>query len=143
QEGLVVGDFETTEEKADYLSQMKPVYILIDDMGDFMRMLHTKYSNDRNVAAFINMCFGKARFHGVYFIAAITDDDFAENNLREVFRSFIADKEGIHLGGILMEQHVLDLDIGSDWSLNSKPMPIGTGLMKYQGKTIKVMVPKE
>jgi S-DNA-T family DNA segregation ATPase FtsK/SpoIIIE len=108
------------------LSQEEPWYLIITDLVQFSKMLHTE---DRKIIeAHMTNLLEKGFLHNIFVFAGMNQDDRMEVLDHTVFRAFTASKSGIHLGGRLTEQRVFDFS-SVPFTIQNAPEKEGRGMI--------------
>ncbi|MDO5131590.1 MAG: hypothetical protein Q4D81_01250, partial [Eubacteriales bacterium] len=96
----------TEEEIYRRMAQEPARYLVITDLCQFAKMLHT---DDRRVAeGRMKNLFEKGFLHNIYAIAGMNPDDRKDILDSTVFKAFTARREGIHLGGRINDQRIFE-----------------------------------
>lgn len=89
------------------MSQEKPIFIFISDFGWFLEQV---YRGEHKMSPFIENLIGKGRMHNIYFFAVSGVEQCSEINFQQAFKSFVSEKNGIHFGGNVGGNRVLNFE---------------------------------
>ncbi len=121
-----------------------PVFIFIDDLGAFMHHVYQPQEGFGGTASFYENIIEKGSLHHIYFIAAVNTDAMAQLSGRKVFAYMAAYKTGLHLGGNVAAQKVLDFS-ALPFMEQNKPLKTGIGLVPQDmdhPAPRKIVIPK-
>ncbi len=122
----------------EYIASDEKIFIFINDITAFCEMI---YSAEKSMNTFVEQMIEKGDKHMIYLFANIsTLDMVGDYNTKKTIRRFISYKEGIHLGGKIDDQKVLDLELSI--SERNKKLPKGYGHISDDGITKKLKVLK-
>lgn len=83
------------------------IFVLLADIYDFIKACANPGGGKSPMTAHVDNIFAKGAGHQVYFAGAVDTQDLAEVSLLPVYRNFIKNKQGVHLGGELNNQRML------------------------------------
>ncbi len=92
------------------LHQEPEYYILIADLAAYTQMLHSPQGIKDNVCGAMANLFDKGFLHNIYFFACLNQDQRMELMSKEVYEKFVRYKMGLHLGGNITAQRLLDFN---------------------------------
>ena len=90
------------------MAQEQPIFIFIDNLSDLMTMVYRPSPGIAPMSGFLEHIIEKGKLHNIYFIAGLKVEDEPLLMGYKAYTSFIADKNGIHLGGNLAGQKIFN-----------------------------------
>ncbi len=100
-------------------------YLIITDLAQFAKMLHTE---DRKIIeAQMTNLLEKGFLHNIFVFAGMNQDDRINVMDYSVFRAFTSPKAGIHLGGRISEQRIFDFST-MPFTMQNVPEKEGRGV---------------
>lgn len=110
------------------------IFILIDDMYEFCQLVHGDTGSNvlADIADFLN--FGKG--HGVHFFGGYNSGHKPYMELSNLFR---LENCGVHFGGMLSEQNILEFDM--PLPLKLKKLPENIGHLVVNGRVTQIYMP--
>lgn len=106
------------------MSQETPWFIFLTDLCRFMQMVYDVPVHD--IRGFLENILEKGSLHHVYFIGVIGVEDMGSVAGLPAFESFTGYRTGIHLGGCVVDNPVLDFD-DMTYADREKKEKTGTG----------------
>lgn len=118
------------EEDAVYtqMSKEKPYYIFIADLVEYTKLMHSEQGVKDNLCGAMANLFDKGFLHNIYFFACMNQDQRADVMGKDVFEKFISGKAGIHLGGNVAAQRILEFT-GMPFGEQTRSEKPGIGLV--------------
>lgn len=118
------------EEDAVYtqMSKEKPYYIFIADLVEYTKLMHSEQGVKDNLCGAMANLFDKGFLHNIYFFACMNQDQRADVMGKEVFEKFISGKAGIHMGGNVAAQRILEFT-GMPFGEQTRSEKPGIGLI--------------
>lgn len=101
---------KTNEEIYEEIQQFKKIIIIISNLADFVKKVHHPEEGIENMVPFLNTLLEKGATHNVFWIAGFNQDDANDLAGYKIYNAFIKDKNGMHLGGNVSAQRVLNFD---------------------------------
>ena len=129
----------TEDEIWDIMGNEQPYFIFIAHMERFIDLIHKpKYE----MKGFLNTILTKGRFHNIYFFSEISMEEHKKLKGDTVYDIFTSYKKGIHFGGDMEKNTVLDFNYISYMERSKKEKP-GIGWMPKADDedTTKIVVP--
>lgn len=128
------GDF------ASYISERFEKHILIiDSMNEFLELLRDP-SDKMQASSFFEEYLKNGFGMGIYFIAGFDTSIYASNYYQPICKSFVDYRKGIHLGGRLDKQKIVEVNMSI--SLKSKPDEYFKGITVDNDIEMHIFVPK-
>ena len=87
-----------------------PVFVFIDDLVSFARMLHSAEGVTHNLAGAMTNLFEKGNLLNIYFFATYDDEKKIDAAGLSVYETYVSYRNGIHLGGMADSQSILRFD---------------------------------
>lgn len=132
---------DTDEEIFEKIQQYQKIFIFIADLPEFVEHIARPQQGVGNMAGFVANLLDKGANHNVYWFAAYNQDDSLRVAGQQVYELFVKGQKGIHLGGNVMGQRLLNFD-HIKYSDQSKLLPPGIGLLPAgSGETSTVVIP--
>lgn len=103
---LVAKDMEESE-IFEVMSEEKPIFVFISDFGWFLDQV---YRGEHVMNGFMENLIGKGRMHNIYFFAVCGVEQCSEVSFQPVFKFFVSEKTGIHFGGNVGGNRVLNYE---------------------------------
>jgi S-DNA-T family DNA segregation ATPase FtsK/SpoIIIE len=132
---------ELTAEKADVFPVIRErfglLFVFIDSMHDFLERVYDKH--DEDYYPLVELFWKQGKGLGVYFIAGFEPNVYGSNQYREAYKLFVSHGTGIHLGGQLDKQKLIDIPFLS--RDDYKPKESSEGIMMLDDRTVSVYVP--
>ena len=75
-----------------------------------MKKVHHPEAGIENMVPFLNTLLEKGATHNVFWIAGFNQDEAADLAGYKIYSAFIKDKNGMHLGGNVSAQRILNFD---------------------------------
>lgn len=98
------------EELYGYTRREQPVFLFITDLAWFFDTINDAKNREKGMKGFMETLMAKGRYHNIFFIGILNLED--KNRLRgyPVFANFISGKNGIHFGGNVSQNGLLNFD---------------------------------
>lgn len=124
------------------MQQFSKMFIFIDDLIEFANRVHNPAEGVEAMAPFVSTLFEKGAMHNVFWIACINQEDAVKAAGLNVYNLFIRDKNGIHLGGNVAAQRIMDFAHIS-YQEQGKTQKPGIAMLPAQeeDKTTMVVIP--
>lgn len=95
------------EEIYNFMSEeFEPVFYLIADFAEFLKLIYTEIEGMPMLNARIEHIFAKTRLLNVFFVAAANVSQTSQMSAYPAYAHFVADKMGVLLGGEVNRQHI-------------------------------------
>lgn len=108
--------------------QHTPVFLMIDDLGSFVREVYQAENEYPGVRAFFENAIDKGSLHHIYFIACVDTSALTQLSGKTLYERMISYKTGIHLGGNVAQQRILDFN-AMPFMEQAKTLKPGIGLL--------------
>ncbi|MEZ3487901.1 MAG: type VII secretion protein EssC [Lachnospiraceae bacterium] len=108
------------------MSQEKPVFIFLADIGEFLEMIYKPDEGVGSMSGFVENILEKGSLHYIYFIGCLKTEDQPVLTAYKAYHLFTGYKKGIHVGGNLAGQKIFNFQ-NIPFSLQSKVMKKGSG----------------
>ena len=109
-------------------AETSPYFVFIDDLEAFMLEIYRSHENLGSMNGFYENVFERGGLHNVYFIAAVNTERMTSLSGLKAFERLAAYKTGIHLGGNVASQKILDFNT-IPYAEQTKPSKPGQGLL--------------
>lgn len=98
------------EDLYSYTRKEVPVFLFITDLSWFMKVIYAPENSSKGLRGFMETLTQKGRYHNIYFVGILNLAD--KNTLRayQTFLNFTAYKAGIHFGGNVLQNGLLNFD---------------------------------
>lgn len=133
---------KTNEEIYEEIQQFKKFMIVIGDLAAFVNAVHNPEEGIGNVVPFLGTLLEKGATHNVYWIAGFNQDEALDMIGYKIYNLFVKDKNGLHLGGNVAAQKILNFDY-VPYMEQGKVLKKGIALLPYneEESTTKVVLP--
>lgn len=101
---------KTNEEIYEEIQQFKKIIIIISNLAEFVKKVHHPEAGIESMVPFLNTLLEKGATHNVFWIAGFNQDEAADLAGYKIYSAFIKDKNGMHLGGNVSAQRILNFD---------------------------------
>jgi S-DNA-T family DNA segregation ATPase FtsK/SpoIIIE len=115
----------------------KQLLILIHDFSGFLTAIA---SEERDMSSTLEAIVKMGNGHKITLATVLTKDDSAAHLSNPIFAGIISWKSGLHLGGQVDNQRVLELEIS--YSEGSKKLPPGRGHTIVGSNTVSMVIPE-
>lgn len=135
-------EFEEEEIYAQ-MSGEESIYFFIDDLTAFVKKVCQPEDASKNMKAFLENITEKGRLHQMFFFAGLNSDRISEASGQKLFENMVSYKTGIHFGGNVSGQRILDYSY-IPFTEQSKVLKPGIGLIPAQNgvvETKSIVVP--
>ena len=102
------------------------VYIIIEDLSSFIEKLYNPKPGCADLSGFFETFTDKGWYHQIFIFAGINQDEKGNVDGRKVYENIIRDRNGIHFGGNVASQHILNFDYLS-YKQQTEIEPTGIG----------------
>ncbi len=122
--------------------EFSPVFVLIDNLGDFCRHIHCPQEDVKVMEAFVEHIWKKGSGHGLYWFAAWNPEIDSDAHSFSGYQIFTGYGKGLHLGGnAAMQRTFIFSDL--NYSEQSKLLKPGMALVPpaENDKTVQVILP--
>ena len=125
------------------MAKFKPIFIFIDDIHEFMKAAYRPDAGVGNISGFLENITEKGGLHNIFFFTTI---DYSKNTQSIAYKSFtnmVSYKTGIHLGGNVAAQKLLEFN-GMSYLEQTKATKPGIGLLpsdNYGSEPCSVVIP--
>ena len=110
------------------MQEEQPVFILIDDLADFIQAVSHPDEGVSDMSRFFGNITDKGSLHNIYFIAAFNPEEAGSMIGSPIYQNMIRDRQGIHFGGNVTSQRLFTFDYIS-YTQQTKPKKPGLGLL--------------
>ncbi len=120
------------------------IFIFVDDLVKLTQKLYTMEEGKIAVSGFFETFADKGWYHQMFLFAGLNQDERFAVQGRAFFESVIRDRNGIHLGGNVSSQQLLDFYYLKSYQEQNQSAVVGTGLLAVgdgRMKTGKVVLP--
>jgi len=133
---------DTDEDLYVHMKQNRKIFILIGNLTDFAEHVSHPDEGVDALAPFLTVLLERGAGHNVYWFAGFNPDDSAKAAGLGMYLSFTKYKTGIHFGGNVSAQRVLDFEY-LPFNERSTVLKPGIGLLPMQegDSTAKVVIP--
>jgi len=133
---------DTDDEIFEKMQDYRKIFLMIGNLTDFAGHVERPEEGVDSMSAFICNLLDKGANHNVYWFACLNSDDAAESAGLRPFDLFVRGKTGIHFGGNVDAQSILDFDYVK-FNDRGKALKPGIGLLSPadEGAPQKVIVP--
>lgn len=134
-----LADDASDDEQYERMQQFRKIFILINSLPDFIQHLKTE---EEPIAPFLPNLLDKGANHNIYWFACLSPSDSGGVSGEQIFDLFVRDRVGIHFGGNVEEQRVLDFDY-LKYNDRTKSLKPGIGLLssREDEATRSIVVP--
>ena len=125
------------------MQEFPPIFLFIDNLDDFMKIVYTPPEGVGSMAGFIENITEKGYLHNIYIFACYDYSNAMHSVGRKAFSYFTSYKAGIHLGGNAASQRIFDFS-ALPYSAQSKVAKPGIGLVppnEYLTAPQEVIIP--
>lgn len=135
---LESGDLD--DEIYDKMQKFDRIMIFIGNMGEFVRHTENPEGEIQPMGAFLSNLFDKGANHNVFWFGCLNQDEHRELLFSGAYSLFIREKAGVHFGGNVEDQTILDFEY-IHYSERSKVVKPGIAMLPGGEGTAKVVVP--
>lgn len=131
----------TDSQIREHMLSTQPYHILIDSLEDFLKLIYEPDETVGKMSGFVENILAKGQSHNIYFFAGINTDIRSEITATKAYEQYLSYKCGVHLGGRLDRQHLIDVsDI--PYAEQIKPMQYGMAVdsKRYDNGGLKKIV---
>ena len=131
------------EELYEHTRKEKPIFLFITDMVWFIETIYAPENVAKNMKGFLEALTLKGRYHNIYLAGILSLEDKNKVAGYQTFVNFASYKTGIHFGGKVAQNTVLNFDY-LNYKEQSKSEKVGIGQIADTGdeKAVrKVVVP--
>lgn len=125
------------------MQEFPPIFLFIDNLDDFMKIVYTPPEGVGAMAGFIENITEKGYLHNIYIFAGYDYSNATYSVGHKAFSHFTSYKAGIHLGGNTASQRIFDFS-ALPYSVQSKVTKPGIGLVppnEYLPAPQEVIIP--
>lgn len=122
----------------------KPLFLFIDDLADFIQAVYDTDAAYNGVRAFWENAAEKGSLHHIYIIACVDHTQVTRLSGKKLYETMASYKTGIHLGGNVSQQKILDFS-AMPFAEQSKQLKPGIGLLPQDlehPQPRRVVIPK-
>jgi S-DNA-T family DNA segregation ATPase FtsK/SpoIIIE len=141
KQSLIQEDLEDNE-IFDRMSKETPYFIFISDLSWFVPLVYNA-EQDKQVSGFLENIIAKGSLHNIYFISELALANRSIVSGYKIYELFAGYKKGIHLGGKVTDNMVLNFDY-LPFMEQAKSEKIGIGQIPDvvgENQTQKVVIP--
>ena len=131
------------EELYEHTRKEKPIFLFITDMAWFIETIYAPENVAKNMKGFLETLTMKGRYHNIYLAGILSLEDKNKVAGYQTFVNFASYKTGIHFGGKVAQNTVLNFDY-LNYKEQSKAEKAGIGQIADTGDdraVRKVVVP--
>lgn len=128
------------DEILDEMSKKKPYFIFIADLAQFVSLIEDA---EQNMKGFLLNIISKGRLHHIYFFSAVSIEDHKRMDGIQLYDTFTSYKTGLHFGGKVGDNPVLDYSYVS-YQEQAKSEAPGVGCLpdvRSDEETAKIVIP--
>ena len=92
------------------MCQETAYYIFIDNLAEFIQRIYNPSDPADEMARFLENITDKARLYQIFFFVCIDHEKLAEISGYRIFENMARCKAGVHLGGNVIAQRLLNFD---------------------------------
>lgn len=132
------------EEIYEEMQKEENIFIFVDDLVKLTQKIYTPEEGRPSVSGFFETFVNKGWYHQVFLFAGLNQDERFSVQGRAFFEYVIRDRNGIHLGGNVSGQQLLDFYYLKSYQEQNQSEAPGTGLLAVgdgRMKTGKVVIP--
>jgi S-DNA-T family DNA segregation ATPase FtsK/SpoIIIE len=115
----------------------KQMIVLIHDLDGFINLVN---SDERDMTSFLEAMVRRGNGHKIAIAAVVSRDDSTAHSHNPIYSGLVSWKTGLHLGGQVDNQRVLDFDV--NYSEGSKKLPPGYGHTVVGTNTVLIVLPE-
>lgn len=108
------------------MCQEKAYYIFIDNLAEFVQKIYNPSDPADEMSRFLENITDKGRLYQIFFFVCIDNEKLAEISGYRIFENMARCKNGVHLGGNISAQRLLDFDYIS-FTEQTKIQKVGIG----------------
>lgn len=116
------------EELYQRMCREERIFLFIDDLTDFVKHVYAPEDPGEDMQGFLENITEKGRMYQLFLFAGFNQDSIAEVSGYRLFDNFTKWKTGIHLGGNVASQRLLDFEY-IPFMEQSKVQKPGTGML--------------
>lgn len=117
----------TDEELYAKMQEEKPIFICIASLAAYLTDVYRPLPDGASMQGFVENISEKGKYHNIFFFGCIRSEEESEHLGKKVFRCFVDNGTGIHLGGNLSAQRVFNFS-NISFTQQSKAVKPGSGL---------------
>ncbi|MCR4891031.1 MAG: type VII secretion protein EssC [Lachnospiraceae bacterium] len=136
--GLVADARDAGADIVEAVKDKDRILVLINDMTAFLGCV---YNPEYGMDEFIEMALDKGFGHKIYFMAAVTPDDYSDGLRYRAMRIFSNYGRGIHLGGLFEMQSILKFDLSAADRVRTLPAGVAYAV-DSKGEPVTLITPK-
>ncbi len=128
------------DEIYEQMNQEQPYYIFLPDLAAFIQMIET---SELDMSGFLRNIWEKGSMNHIYFIAGLSVENRSQISGSPLFEVFSNYKKGIHFGGKVADNPVLNYDYIPYREQNTMQKP-GIGMIAgplFEKETSRIVVP--
>lgn len=136
---LIAAEYEE-DEIFEQMKKEKPYYIFLPDLAAFVHMIET---SELEMSGFLQNIWERGSMNNIYFIAALSVEDRSAISGSPLFTKFSNYKKGIHFGGRVTDNPVLNYDY-IPYREQNAVQKLGIGMIAgplFEKETSKIVVP--
>lgn len=125
------------------MSRETPIFIFLADIKSFLEMVYRPEEGVGKMSGFVENIMEKGSLHHIYFIGCLKTEDQSTLSAYKAYQLFTGYKKGIHLGGNLAAQRILNFQ-NIPFAQQSKMMKKGIGYVpdnEEESNGIEVVIP--
>lgn len=103
-------------------------FLIIEDLPEFIKTIEDPGGETGDMSGFVDNLLDKGMLHNVYWFASLNQDNMADVSEKKSFKLYKRDKSGIHFGGNVAGQSILDYSYVS-FTNEKKKYPAGIGML--------------
>ncbi|MCL2015582.1 MAG: type VII secretion protein EssC [Defluviitaleaceae bacterium] len=135
---------KTLEKSANVFTEIRKqfglIFVFIDSMNDFINTVYdVKLEDEEHFYPTVEMLLKGGKGYGIYFIAGFEPNVYTANAYKEVYKLFTQDETGIHVGGRLDQQKLINIPFLTREQMNATELFDGVTVIDEQ--MIDVFIP--
>jgi S-DNA-T family DNA segregation ATPase FtsK/SpoIIIE len=141
RQNLIEQNMEPEEIVKAMNEEFRPLIVFISELDQFINMV---YDSDLNMKGFLENVIGKGSGNNIYFFADMSIRNKSKAGGYPAFESFIGYRKGIHMGGNVAENTILNFDYITSYNERMKTDKPGVGTLPDatgENDTAKVVIP--
>ena len=92
------------------MSKEESYYFFVDDLGEFVKQVYSHTDPRENIQGFLENITDKGNLFNIYIIAAYNHEKNLDVTGFGIFENIVRYKTGIHLGGNVVSQRIMDFE---------------------------------
>lgn len=132
----------TDDELYDRMAKFGKIFILIGSLVEFVNRTASPEKGVPNMSGFLGNLLDKGAHHNVFWLACFDQDDSGKLAGKRVYELFVRDRAGVHFGGNVAAQRILDFEY-LKFNERTRTLKPGIGMLPVdeENTTERVVVP--